>query len=78
VRFGLAALCGEESNGHAWYLAAVSAGLYEDGYTNIVNIDISDVIIRQMTVEHSDRYPLMTCTHPHPTKDHTLLPATQP
>ncbi|ELR12088.1 methyltransferase domain containing protein [Acanthamoeba castellanii str. Neff] len=40
--------------------SSVSAGLYEDGYTNIVNIDISDVIIRQMTVEHSERYPLMT------------------
>lgn len=57
-------------------LAAVSAGLYEDGYTNIVNIDISDVIIRQMTVEHSERYPLMTC-NPLPTKDHTLPPATR-
>jgi hypothetical protein len=32
------------------------------------------VIIRQMTVEHSDRYPLMTCTHPPPKTTPFFLP----
>jgi hypothetical protein len=57
------------AHGMLWGVTAVSAGLYEDGYTDIVNIDISDVIIQQMVEEQGDRYPLMTCTRrwpPHP------------
>jgi ubiquinone/menaquinone biosynthesis C-methylase UbiE len=33
--------------------------LYEDGYENITNIDVSDVIIEQMQRTHAERYPRM-------------------
>lgn len=39
----------------------MSVGLYEDGYTHIDNIDISDVVIAKLAEEHGPRYPQMTC-----------------
>jgi len=61
---------------HSRLLSALSSGLYEDGYTDIVNIDISDVIIQQMVEEHGGLYPLMTCTLPQ--KPHSFRRASSP
>ncbi len=36
---------------------ALSASLFEDGYTDITNIDVSSVIIEQMR----QKYPHMEC-----------------
>ena len=41
--------------------AALSKDLYDDGYTSIVNIDYSPVVIANMAKQYADR-PGMTCT----------------
>jgi|TARA_B110000208_G_scaffold190253_1_gene253718 ubiquinone/menaquinone biosynthesis C-methylase UbiE len=44
----------------------VSEEMYEDGYTTIDNIDISDVVIQAMQAKHSDKtgltWEVMDCT----------------
>lgn len=46
--------------------AGVSEEMYEDGYTTIDNIDISDVVIQAMQAKHSDKtgltWEVMDCT----------------
>lgn len=37
----------------------LSADLYDIGYRNIVNIDISSTVIRQMSIKHADARPDM-------------------
>ena len=37
----------------------LSADIYDVGYNNIVNIDISDVVVRQMSQMHSKERPDM-------------------
>lgn len=43
------------------YSAGLSAGLYEDGYLNISNTDISSIVISQMT-ERYEEFSDMDCT----------------
>ena len=38
----------------------LSGEMYNDGYTNITNIDISDVVIEKMKTVYSESCPLMT------------------
>ena len=38
----------------------LSADMYDVGYSNIVNVDISDVVIRQMIEKHGKDRPNMT------------------
>ncbi|KAI0218062.1 eEF1A lysine and N-terminal methyltransferase [Lamellibrachia satsuma] len=40
--------------------SSLSADMYDVGYHNIVNVDISDVVIRQMTEKHAKDRPKMT------------------
>ena len=40
--------------------AEFSEDMYDDGYHNIVNVDISDVVIKQMKARNMEQRPLMT------------------
>jgi hypothetical protein len=35
--------------------------MYEAGYKNITNIDISSVVVEQMQEKYADRYPELKC-----------------
>ena len=39
--------------------ADFSADLYDEGYENIINVDISDVVIKQMADKHEEERPQM-------------------
>lgn len=39
--------------------APLSEEMYDDGYHNILNLDISSVVIEQMTIRNSEKRPLM-------------------
>ena len=42
--------------------STLSADMYDAGYTNLVNIDYSAVVIDRMRQQHSTTRPHMTCT----------------
>ncbi len=42
--------------------STLSADMYDAGYTNLVNIDYSAVVIDRMRQQHHAARPLMTCT----------------
>ncbi len=39
----------------------MSEQMYKAGYTDILNIDISDVVISQMNAHYAGEYPKMRC-----------------
>lgn len=46
---------------HSLFWAVLSEDMVKDGYQNIANIDISSVVIEQMSEKHMD-IPQLTCT----------------
>lgn len=49
------------ARGCGWLPTGLTEDMYDDGYTSIVNIDISKIVIDQMTDRHRDKAGL-TCT----------------
>lgn len=42
-----------------WNIAGLTEDMYDDGYSSITNIDISKIVIDQMTDRHRDKASLV-------------------